>query len=188
MLPEDKRIRTKEDLNRVLRHEYKRYGKKMGILLPFIENDILVKHNVLLRKTEYYINSGHKILGSIYKTRLYRLQNKYSIHVGVNCCEEGLHIMHVGPVLMNPNVQVGKNCSIHINTGLVASGHGSEAPIIGDNVVIGFGAVVLGGVKVANNVAIGANAVVNKDVLEPNIAVAGVPAKAISHNGTSTWH
>lgn len=37
--------------------------------------------------------------------------------------------------------------------------------------------VFLGGVYIVNGVALGANAVVNKEIMEPNIAVAGVPAK-----------
>lgn len=42
---------------------------------------------------------------------------------------------------------------------------------------VGTGAKILGGVKIANNVAIGANAVVVKDILEPKTTHAGVPAK-----------
>ena len=52
---------------------------------------------------------------------------------------------------------------------------------------VAFLTVVLGNVTVADNVAIGANAVVNRDVLEENIAVAGVPAKKISNNGAIAW-
>ena len=77
---------------------------------------------------------------------------------------------------------------MHMGASVVAGGTSNEAPNIGDNCVIGVGAVVLGGVKIANCVAVGANAVVNKDVLEENIAVAGVPAKKISNNGRMTWN
>lgn len=45
----------------------------------------------------------------------------------------------------------------------------------------------MGGVRIADNVAIGANAVVNKDVLENDVTVAGVPAKKISDKGRSGW-
>jgi serine O-acetyltransferase len=53
--------------------------------------------------------------------------------------------------------------------------------VIGDNVYIGPGARLIGGFKVGNNVVIGANAVVIKDVPD-NSVVAGVPAKVISNN------
>ena len=66
-------------------------------------------------------------------------------------------------------------------------GNNGYAPVLGDNIVVGYGAVILGNTHVANGVAIGANAVVNKDVLEENIAVAGVPARKISNNGRNTW-
>jgi serine O-acetyltransferase len=166
-----------------------RYGS--GGLKSFLLNDeayILRKHAILLRKTEYYINTGKKVLNTIYKMRLNRFQNRYSMHIPVNCCDKGLRIMHVGPILMNSKVTVGENCCFHINTALVAGGTNDAVPTLGDGVVLGIGAIVLGGVYVADNVAIGANAVVNKDVMETNIAVAGVPAKKISNNGRNEWN
>lgn len=53
-----------------------------------------------------------------------------------------------------------------------------KRPILGDNVVVCCGAKVIGGITVGNNVMIGANAVVCKDVPD-NCVVAGVPAKII---------
>ena len=190
MLPQEKRIQSKEDLNRFLNIELKKYGKKLksGVQLHLREIDILANHNILLRTCEYHVNMGHKFRGAWYKIRLRRLQNKYGLHIPINCCDEGLKIMHVGPVLMNGNVCVGKDCSIHINTGLVAGGVSSDSPILGDGVVVGIGAVVVGGVRIANNVAIGANAVVTKNVDDENVAVAGVPAKIVSSNGGLNWN
>lgn len=96
--------------------------------------------------------------------------------------------MHVGPVLMNGKVDVGENCVFHINTALVAGGTNDDAPVLESGVVLGIGAVVLGNVHIAKNVAIGANAVVNKSFLEENIAIAGVPAKKISDRGSCEWN
>lgn len=189
MLSENLRIKTKKQLRDFIDYETAKYGSKskIAILLGIREKDILSKHTILLRKTEYHINNNHKVLGVIYKIRLARLQNKYSLHIPVNCCDIGLKIMHVGPVLINGNATIGKNVSIHINTGIVASGIDSSVPILGDNIVVGIGSVILGGITIANNVAIGANAVVNKSIIEEDIAVAGVPAKKISNNGQSAW-
>lgn len=187
MLPEEKRIHTKQDLKRFLDTELAQYGAG-GLLFPFREKDILAKHNILLRKAEYHKNNNHKIRFVFYRARLGMLQNKYAIHIPLNCCDEGLKLMHVGPILMNGNVSVGKNCAFHINTGLVAGGLDASSPVLGDGVVVGIGAVILGGVRIANYVAVGANAVVNKDVLEENVAVAGVPAKVISQNGRLNWN
>ena len=96
--------------------------------------------------------------------------------------------MHVGPILMNGRVLVGENCVFHINTALVAGGTNDETPVLGNDVILGIGSVVVGGVHIADGVAVGANAVVNKDVLESNITVAGVPAKKISDNGKLDWN
>ena len=51
-----------------------------------------------------------------------------------------------------------------------------KTPTIGDRVDIGAGAVIIGGISVANDCVIGANAVVNKDFLETGSLIIGVPA------------
>lgn len=96
--------------------------------------------------------------------------------------------MHLGPILINYKAIVGEDCCLHFNTALVAGGTSDDASVLGKGVVVGAGAVVLGGVRVADYTAIDANAVVNKDVLEENVAVAGVPARKISNNGSKTWN
>lgn len=53
-------------------------------------------------------------------------------------------------------------------------------PLIGDNVSIGSGAVVVGPIIIGNNVLIGANSYVDKD-LPDNAVVAGIPAKIIRY-------
>jgi serine O-acetyltransferase len=57
-------------------------------------------------------------------------------------------------------------------------------PKIGNNVFIGPGAVVIGDIEIADGIAIGANSYVNKSFKEPNITVAGCPAKKISDGGS----
>lgn len=69
-------------------------------------------------------------------------------------------------VMIGPNVTIGGR-----------SGH-YEVPVIGNNVDISTGAKVLGPIKIGNNVIIGANAVVIKDVPDDAV-VAGVPARII---------
>jgi len=64
------------------------------------------------------------------------------------------------------------------------AGNNYKAPQLGNNVFIGPGAKILGKVKIADGIAIGANAVVTKSFLEPNITIAGVPAKKISEEGS----
>lgn len=182
-------IKTKKDLKEYIQYESTKYGGKLRLLGLILnsERDLLVYHQILLRKTEYYYNTNKKIRYFLYKAKLNKFQNKYAMHVPLNTCEKGLKIMHIGPILINRLAIVGSDCSLHINTGIVAGGMTSNAPRLGNGVVVGMGAVILGEITIADNVAIGANALVNKNVVEKNIAVAGVPAKKISNNGRLEW-
>lgn len=96
--------------------------------------------------------------------------------------------MHLGSILMNSKTKIGRDCKIHIHTAFVAGGRNDFAPTIGNNVVIGVGATIVGDVHLADNIAVGANALVNKSFEEENIAIAGVPARKISNNGRSSWN
>lgn len=193
MLPANKRIRTRAQLKDWLSVElapYEHLGPMQDLLnlLNANQGAILRRHMILLRTTEYHINAGHRLRALLWKQRLRRLQNRYELHVAVNCCGRGLRIMHLGPILMNGHVTVGENCSFHFNTGVVAGGTDDGVPTLGDNVIVGFGAVILGGVHLADGIAVGANAVVNKDFLQPNITIAGAPARKISDHGTERWN
>jgi serine O-acetyltransferase len=85
-------------------------------------------------------------------------------------------IDHFGGIIISGYAKFGDNCRIR-NGVVVGLSHVSEpcAPIIGNNVDIGTGAKVLGPILIGDNVVIGANAVVIRDVPSNSIAV-GVPA------------
>lgn len=72
--------------------------------------------------------------------------------------------------------KIGSNCIIHQQVTIGYNGKGN--PTLGDNVMVGCGAKVLGKITVGNNVKIGANAVVISDVPD-NATVVGVPARII---------
>lgn len=183
------KISTKQELDEVLNIEKEFYPSgRLIYLLQGSEKAILRKHQILLRKTEYYTNTHKRVMAAWYKLRLNRIQNKYALHIPLNSCGKGLKIMHIGPILLNSNVEVGEFCSFHINTAIVAAGSSDGTPVVGNHVVFGVGAVALGDIRIADYVAVGANAVVNKTVDEENIAIAGVPAKKISNNGNLEWN
>ena len=81
-----------------------------------------------------------------------------------------------------------KNCNISqgVTIGIVNSGEKAGVPSIGDRVYIGPGAKIIGNIKIGNDVAIGANAVVVSDVPD-GVTVGGIPAKAISQNNSSAY-
>ena len=188
MLPIEKRIHSKKDLKEFLKADLQHLKiSKIIYWLQCNEGAIIKRHQILLRKTEYYLNTNRRIRATLYKFMLLKFQNKYCLHIGLNCCGKGLRLMHVGPILMNGNVTIGENCKLHFNTAFVAGGTNNGAPTLGDYVVVGVGATVLVDITIADNVAIGAGAVVNKDVLEPGITVGGVPARKISNNGSGNW-
>ena len=186
-------ITDRTQLNECLAYERSRYGFKNVIqywihLFMHMEYAQIWQFQKRLRITEFYKNCNHKIRFLVSLRKLNKLRHKYNYEIPLNVFDKGLKIMHIGPILINANAHVGQNCSIHINTGIVAHGVTSVSPTIGDNVVIGFGACIIGGCHIANGIAIGANALVNKSFEEQNIAIAGVPAKKISNNGTHSWN
>ncbi len=136
-----------------------------------------------LRKFEYYSNCRNDLFGKIYRFYLRVKFRKNSVNLGfsipINVFGPGLAIVHYGTIIVNPDAKIGSNCRIHADVNIGASGGSFKAPKIGDNVYIGPGAKIYGDIEIGNNVAIGANSVVNKSFLEENIMIAGTPAKKI---------
>lgn len=139
-----------------------------------------------LRKQEYYINTCgsnkfKKFLALYYERKKHKLGNMLGFYIGPNCCEKGLTLFHHGTVIVNPNAQINENCKFHGNNCVGNNGKSDVCPVIGRNVDVGFGAIIIGDVIIADDIKIGANAVVNKSFTEPGITIAGVPAKKVSY-------
>ena len=96
----------------------------------------------------------------------------------------GLSIAHYGTIVVNDAARVGKNCRIHEGVNIGATNGSLRAPQIGDNVFIGTGAKIIGDLTIADDVAIGANAVVVKSITEKGVTYGGIPAKKISANNS----
>jgi len=84
-------------------------------------------------------------------------------------------------VVIHKRAIIGRNCMIGPNVTIGGKSGLYEVPKIGNNVYIATGAKILGPINIGDNVVIGANAVVVKDVPN-NAVVAGVPAKIIKYN------
>ena len=148
----------------------------------------LYNYQKLMRKTEYYNNCKkgiiNKLITLLLKYKYKKLSIKYGFSIPINTFGPGLLIQHRGTICINGNTKIGSNCRINVDVNIGTNMEKEkEAPIIGDNCFIGPGAKIFGKIRIGNNVAIGANAVVNKDV--PNdCTVAGVPAKVVNNVGT----
>lgn len=84
-------------------------------------------------------------------------------------------------VVVHARAVLGKKCMIGTCVTIGGKSGWYEVPVIGNNVHIANGAKIIGPVRIGDNVIIGANAVVVKDVPD-NCIVAGVPAKIIKEN------
>jgi serine O-acetyltransferase len=101
---------------------------------------------------------------------------------------KGLYIGHFGGIILNADVKMGENCNLSqgVTIGVGGRGENSGSPKLGDRVFIGPGAKIFGSISIGNDVAIGANAVVTKDLPDNAVAV-GVPAKIVSYKGSKDF-
>lgn len=91
----------------------------------------------------------------------------------------GLYIAHPVGTVISPK-RIGKNCSI-VSAVTIGMRNSWEFPTIDDDVYIGAGARILGGIHIGEHVSIGANAVVIQDIPAFTTAV-GIPAKPLQKN------
>ena len=148
--------------------------------------DDLWKFQVYMRKSEYYYNLcklGRKYLLPLYYFWYYKFRkksNKLNISFPLNIAKKGLSIAHSGTIVVSSNATIGENCRIHEGVTIGATNGEAQAANIGNNVFIASGAKIIGNIKIADDVAIGANAVVVKSILENGTTWGGVPAHKIS--------
>lgn len=119
--------------------------------------------------------------------------NKYMYKFGIGIpynidIASGFFIGHFCDIFVNSNAIIGKNCNLSQGVTIGKSNRGGNqgSAIIGDNVYIAPGVKIVGHVNIGNNVAIGANCVVTKDIPD-NAVVVGIPAKIISYAGSKGY-
>ena len=145
--------------------------------------DKVWRYQILLRKYEYYKNRsvGYEFLAMAFtKVRLKSLSYRLGFSIPINCFGPGLRINHSGLLVVNSVCKIGKWCDIHQGVNIGDNGvirdntWSNSVPIIGDYCFIGPGAKLFGGIVIGNEVRIGANSVVTKD-LEDGVTAYGIP-------------
>jgi putative colanic acid biosynthesis acetyltransferase WcaB len=147
---------------------------------------------ILYRIAHYFFSHGRvgKILGAPFII-LHNLMSSWILGIEIPAKTKigyPLIIMHGVGLVVNSEATLGSNIIIRqgccIGNKIQRDGVISAAPTIGNNVEFGVNAQVLGPIRVANNVSIGAGAVVLKDCEEGGVYV-GVPAQLISSRNHS---
>jgi serine O-acetyltransferase len=112
-----------------------------------------------------------------------RLVTGIEIHPGAKI-GKGFFIDHGSGVVIGETAEIGDNCLVYQGVTLGGTGKdkGKRHPTLGNNVMVGAGARVLGPFKVGDNAKIAANAVVLEEV-PPNCTAVGVPARIVRRNG-----
>jgi len=136
---------------------------------------------------------SYRLAHLLYRMRLFFLARLFSqtarfmtgieIHPGAKI-GKGLFIDHGMGVVIGETAIVGDDVLMYQGVTLGGTGleHGKRHPTIGNNVVIGAGAKILGNITVGDNSYIGSNAVVIKDV-PPNSTIVGVPGRITKQDG-----
>ena len=182
-------IQTKQDLKEYIATDngwYCQKSWKRRLIDAFTAAPyyLLKKYLKYLRLFEFHYNNSrgsrlHTYLAYFFERRKNLLGSRLGIEIGPNCFGKGLSIWHGGCIVVNPNVRAGEYCTLRGANCLGNNGSNDNNPVLGDRVALGFGAVVIGGVTVADDTVIGANAVVTRSVEEPGGTYVGAPAKRL---------
>lgn len=144
---------------------------------------------VILLYPGFHAVASHRFAHWFYKKRMFfvarlisqinRFVTGIEIHPGAKI-GNGLFIDHGMGVVIGETAEIGDNCTIYHGVTLGGTGKdtGKRHPTIGNNVLVGAGAKILGPFKVGDNARIAANAVVLREV-EADTTVTGVPGRAV---------
>ena len=153
------------------------------------ERDPAVKNNleIILNYPGVHVLWFHKLGHFLYRKNRFILARFISqvgrfftgieIHPGARIAE-GFFIDHGMGVVIGETAEIGKNVTLFHGVTLGGTGKdkGKRHPTVGDNVIIGAGAKILGPIRIGDNAKVGANAVVLKDVPE-GATVVGIPGE-----------
>lgn len=172
---------AKADLGRYRFHELES-GIRRSTAMTIFANPGL--QSLLLYRLSQHLRTGKRTLGKKLLSAAYPFMSRFNDIVnGIFISPDatigpGCYIAHYGGVVIGANAVIGTNCNIANNTSI-----GAGAPTIGDRCLIAVGSRVVGDLVIGSDVAVGANAVVTRDIPDRAVAV-GVPARVVSYAGS----
>lgn len=140
-------------------------------------------HAILMYRVAHKLYEKKLFLPARIISQLARFLTGIEIHPGAKI-GKGFFIDHGSGVVIGETTEIGDNCLIYQGVTLGGTGKekGKRHPTLGNNVMVGSGARVLGPFKVGDNAKIAANAVVLEEV-PPDCTAVGVPARIVRRNG-----
>jgi serine O-acetyltransferase len=169
------KIQSKKDLKIFIEMDLEARGLKCLPRFYQIRKPI-VYYTVLLRKVEYLQNKKHGFWAELWcklmQLRLKLLGAKLGFSIAPNTFGPGLYLVHWGSIVISSEARIGPNARVHSCVNV------SGRPVIGKNVYLGPGAVLLGDITIGDNVSVGANTVVTTSFPD-NVTVLGNPARVV---------
>ena len=149
------------------------------------------KYSFWMRISAYLRSKPFVCFPAFILSRLFlrRYMMKYAIDIPyVTDIGPGFYIGHFSGIIIGGHTTIGTYCHVSQGVTIGASQRGKRkgSPTVGDRVYIGPGAKIFGNIRIGNDVAIGANCVVTKDIPD-NAVVVGVPGEVISYNGSAGY-
>ena len=167
-------------MNPVIAYEKKLYfpTRKAYLISRITHEDtyLIWKYLYFLRREEA---ASSKLTQYYWRRRKNDLGAKLGIIIYAGCCGKGLRIWHYGSTIISGDTRIGENCTFHGQACIGNDGSSVAAPVIGNNVDIGVGAKIIGDITIADDVTIGAGAVVTRSCLEKGATLVGIPAKPL---------
>ncbi len=140
-------------------------------------------HAIIMYRAAHWFHTRKLFTVARCISQFARFLTGIEIHPGAKI-GKGFFIDHGAGVVIGETTEIGDNCLVYQGVTLGGTGKekGKRHPTLGNNVMVGSGARVLGPFKVGDNAKIAANAVVLEEV-PPNCTAVGVPARIVKRNG-----
>lgn len=150
----------------------------LEIILTYSGVHAVIMHRV----AHWFYKNNHMTIARII-SQFSRFVTGIEIHPGAKI-GKGLLIDHGSGVVIGETAEIGDYCLIYQGCTLGGTGKesGKRHPTLGNNVMVGSGAKILGPFKVGDNAKIAANAVVLEEV-PPDCTAVGVPARIVRRSG-----